>query len=50
MKGIAVTGIVTDNRGVSDGWITRDGAFFMMVPPCSINRGLSGGGDLFAAI
>ena len=51
MKGIAVTGITTDNRGVSDGWITRDGAFFHDGAALQHqSKGLSGGGDLFAAI
>ena len=51
MEGIAVTGITADNHGISDGWITRDHAVFHDGAALHHQpKGLSGGGDLFAAI
>ncbi len=51
MKGIAITGITADDHGISDGWITRDDAVFHQGAALHHQpKGLSGGGDLFAAI
>lgn len=51
MKGITVTGIAPDDHGISDGWITRDDAVFHDGAALHHQpKGLSGGGDLFAAI
>ena len=51
MKGIAATGISDDDGGIVDGWITRDQAVFHSGKTLQHQpHGLSGGGDLFAAI
>ena len=51
LKGIAVTGIASDGGEISDGWITRDDAVFHQGAALHHQpKGLSGGGDLFAAI